>query len=112
MADDTVFTTARLLARRWRDSDLAGLIEVYGDAEAMRWVGDGRPLTRERCEQWLLVTRDNYVKRGYGMFTLEAAADRELVGFAGIVHPGGQQRGALRDNDDGSQTQLFGWPRA
>lgn len=169
---DLVFTTDRLAVRRWRDDDLAALMDVYGDAEAMRWVGDGQPLGREGCLQWLEVTRANYARRGYGMFAVELrAAPGGVVGFCGIVHPGGQpeaevkyayrrahwgrgyatealsclirhgaeahglqamiataapdntashrvllkagmQLGPLRDNDDGSRTQLFHWHAA
>lgn len=29
-----VFSTDRLIVRRWHDSDVAGLMEVYGDADA------------------------------------------------------------------------------
>jgi RimJ/RimL family protein N-acetyltransferase len=165
---DVVFTTARLAVRCWRHSDLDAIFAVYGDAEAMRWVGDGQVITMPECERWLEVTLANYRKYGYGMFALESPADAFVIGFAGIVHPGGQQepevkyalrrshwgkgfateavegllaygagshalariiattapdngashrvlmkagfvRGALRDNDDGSQTQLFVW---
>jgi RimJ/RimL family protein N-acetyltransferase len=84
------FRTERLLVRRWRDSDLPALLAVYGDAEAMRWVGDGRAITREECVQWLGVTRMNYEKRGYGMFALEELSSPGAIGFCGIVHPGGQ----------------------
>ncbi len=56
----------------------------------MRWVGDGTPLTREEAERWLEVTRTNYERRGYGMFALEDTVTGEVVGFIGIVHPGGQ----------------------
>lgn len=87
---DTVFITDRLIARRWRASDLDALLAVYGDADAMRWVGDGRPITRAECEQWLGVTQANYEKRGYGMFALEEQASGAVVGFCGIVHPGNQ----------------------
>jgi RimJ/RimL family protein N-acetyltransferase len=87
---DIVFTTDRLSARRWRTSDVAALLAVYGDAEAMRWVGEGRPITLAECEQWLEVTQANYEKRGYGMFALEEQASATVVGFCGIVHPGGQ----------------------
>ena len=87
---DTVVITARLVARRWRTSDLDALLAVYGDADAMRWVGEGRPITRPECEQWLEVTQANYEKRGYGMFALEEQASGTVVGFCGIVHPGGQ----------------------
>lgn len=87
---DLVFVTDRLRARRWRDSDLETLLIVYGDTDAMRWVGDGSPLTKEEGSRWLEVTRANYARRGYGMFALEEAASGETVGFIGNVHPGQQ----------------------
>lgn len=165
---DIIFRTDRLIVRRWRDSDLSALLAVYGDADAMRWVGDGEPITREECVKWLEVTRTNYEKRGYGMFAVERTSAPGVIGCCGIVHPGGQaepevkyaflrshwgrgfateavaglleygagvhglrhiiattapantashrvllkvgmERGDLRDNEDGSQTQLFHW---
>ena len=39
-----LFDTPRLQVRRLEDADLGALLAVYGDAAAMRWVGDGRPL--------------------------------------------------------------------
>ncbi len=85
-----VFATRRLLARRWHAGDLAALMAVYGDAQAMRYVSDGQPLTRAAGERWIAVTLDNYAQRGYGMYALAEAATGTVVGFAGIVHPGGQ----------------------
>lgn len=87
---DVVFTTNRLVARRWRRSDAPALLAVYGDAEAMRWVGHGRALGPAECERWIDVTFANYAVRGYGMFALEEIATGVVVGFCGIVHPGGQ----------------------
>lgn len=91
-----MFQTERLRIRRWREADLPALFEVYGDAEAMRWVGDGRPLTREGCERWLAVTEANYAARGYGMFTAEHLADAGIVGFCGLVHPGDQPEAEIK----------------
>lgn len=88
---EEVFTTERLRARRWRESDLEPLLTVYGDSDAMRWVGDGTPLSRDEAVRWLDVTAANYAKRGYGMFALEDLATGAIVGFIGIVHPGGQE---------------------
>ncbi|RVT47475.1 GNAT family N-acetyltransferase [Rubrivivax albus] len=88
---DAVFETERLVVRRWRDSDLPDLLAVYGDAEAMRWVGDGQPITENECREWFVVTRRNYDKRGYGMFAVEFKAQPGVIGFCGIVHPGGQE---------------------
>lgn len=165
---DVVFQTDRLVVRRWRESDLPALLAVYGDAGAMRWVGDGRAVTEEECVKWLDVIRTNYKRRGYGMFAVEQKSTPGVIGFCGIVHPGnqlepevkyaylrshwgrgfateaaagllqygasvhgfhhviattapanvashrvllkaGMERGALQNNADGSQTQLFQW---
>lgn len=56
----------------------------------MRWVGEGRPITEAACRQWFEVTESNYAARGYGMFALESVASGSVVGFCGLVHPGGQ----------------------
>jgi RimJ/RimL family protein N-acetyltransferase len=86
----TVFETPRLRARRLEGADVEALFSVYGNAEVVRWVDDGSPLSRERCEQWVEVTQNNYRTRGYGMFALERKPGRQLVGFCGLVHPAGQ----------------------
>ena len=108
-----LFETRRLRCRRWVVADLDPLLTVYGDTEGMRFVGDGRPITRAEGERWLAVTAANYAARGYGMFALEAqpawaatapgaisigtSAARTapgpapVVGFCGLVHPGGQR---------------------
>jgi [ribosomal protein S5]-alanine N-acetyltransferase len=86
----TVFRTRRLHCRRWQAVDFEALFAVHADPEAMRWVGDGLPLTRDQCKAWFEVTTSNYAQRGYGMFTLEESATGWVIGFCGLVHPGGQ----------------------
>lgn len=92
----SLFHSARLYGRRWQAEDVDDLLAVYGDAEAMRWVGDGQPITREACAQWFQVTADNYARRGYGMFTLVDRSTGQVVGFAGLVHPGGQAEAEIK----------------
>lgn len=92
----TVFLSARLRCRHWVPADRAILLEVYGDAEAMRFVGDGTPLTEEEADLWFEVTFGNYARRGYGMFTLEDRASGQVVGFAGLVHPGDQPEAEVK----------------
>ena len=84
-----LFETERLRCRRWLRDDLDALFAVYADPEAMRWVGDGQPITRAGCAQWLEVTLGNYARRGYGMFALEERSAGAAIGFCGLVHPGG-----------------------
>lgn len=85
-----IFQTERLLVRHINDGDVDAMQAVYGDAKAMRWVDDGQPLDREGCIRWIEVTKQNYAARGYGMSALVLRQSGAVVGFCGIVHPGGQ----------------------
>lgn len=87
---EVVFETPRLVGRRLGPQDLEPMLAVYGNVEAMRFVGDGTPLARQDCERWLAVTAENYRQRGYGMFALVERQSGEVVGFAGLVHFGGR----------------------
>lgn len=91
-----LFGTARLIGRHLRRSDVDALFAVYGDAEAMRWVGDDEPLDRAQCSEWVAVSERNYRTRGYGMSALVDRADGKTVGFCGLVHPGGQAEAELK----------------
>ena len=93
---EAVFTSPRLRCRRWQRDDLAGILRVYGDADAMRYVGDGSAITRADAERWLDVTDANYERRGYGMFALDDRATLELVGFVGLVHPDQQPEAEVK----------------
>ena len=92
-----LFETARLTARRLDAGDVDALLAVYGDPEVVRWVGDGEPLARAQCAEWVEVTERNLAMRGYGMVALvERAAGGPPFGFCGLVHPGGQPRCELK----------------
>ena len=41
----------------------ADMLRVYGDLDAMRWVGDGTAITEEECERWFDVTAENLRRR-------------------------------------------------
>ena len=86
----SIFQSERLLCRRWVPEDYEPLFTVYSDPEGMRWVGDGQPISRDECTEWFKVTEINYATRGYGMFALVEREYGSVVGFAGLVHPGGQ----------------------
>lgn len=85
-----VFRTPRLYARHITASDVDAMLAVYGDPVVVRYVADGKPLNRTRCEQWVEVTLRNYSTRGYGMVALVEQATGSIVGFCGLVHPAGQ----------------------
>ncbi len=88
---ELLFESARLVGRRWLSSDFDKIVEIYSDADVIRWIDDGNPLTPEDAQVWLDNTARNYKERGYGMFTLEDRVSHEVVGFIGLVHPDGQE---------------------
>ena len=87
-----VLMTERLLVRRWRPDDLEPLLRIYGDVEAMRWVGNGVALTPQQAANWLEVTANNYRQRGYGMYTVTLRDGGSVIGFCGLVHPDDQDK--------------------
>ena len=89
-APAVAFETIRLIARRIESSDVASMQTVYGDADAMRRVGDGKPLSLAQCEKWIEITHRNYGLLGYGMFALGERDAGAVIGLCGLVHPGGQ----------------------
>jgi [ribosomal protein S5]-alanine N-acetyltransferase len=93
---EIIFETERLQCRKLTSGDFQAMLEVYGDADAMRWVGDGSPLTEDEAKRWLEVTENNYYRRGYGMFALVEKSIGNVIGFCGIVHPGGQQEAEVK----------------
>jgi ribosomal-protein-alanine N-acetyltransferase len=91
-----VFETLRLRARHLEAGDVDRMLAVYGDPEVVRWVGDGTPLDRAGCERWVEVTERNYATRGYGMLALAERQSGAVVGFCGLVHPGGQEEAEIK----------------
>lgn len=85
-----LFATARLRVRRLVAADEEAMFAVYSDSEGAKYVDDGEPILREEVGPWIAKTQQNYRDYGYGMMTMEYRETGEVVGFIGLVHPGGQ----------------------
>ncbi len=86
-----VFETERLVVRHLRGEDLDEFAALCGDPVAMRYMGDGRPLTREQTATWIDVSETNYRTRGYGCFAVTIKPEDRLIGFCGLVGPPRQE---------------------
>lgn len=91
-----VFKTKRLIVRHLNHDDYDMMYSIYRDPEGAKWVGDGQPITAEDCEKWIDITQNNYKTRGYGMFALYDQKLKTVIGFGGIVHPGGQKEPEIK----------------
>src|SRR5207244_7775877 len=81
--------TDRLTLRMLRESDLDAYAEMCGDAEAMRYIGDGKPLDRGMAGRNLALMIGHWSLRGYGLWAAEERASGVLVVRIGWWNPAG-----------------------
>ena len=87
------FETERLLFRSFEPDDLDRLAEISADKETSRYVGDGKPLSRNLTEQWIENSRENVTQFGYGTGAVVLRHCGTLIGWSGIARPeeGGEE---------------------
>jgi len=76
--------TARLRLRRFAPDDLAAVRRIYGDAEVMRYMWDGRARTEEQIRDALAFLMDSWEKPGFGMWAIVHKEHGEVIGRCGI----------------------------
>lgn len=76
--------TARLRLRPFTLDDLDGLWRIASDPEVMRFIGDGRPFTRDETLENLSRIIEVFEQRGYGRLALEKKDSGELIGYCGL----------------------------
>jgi len=81
--------TERLLLREFRDTDLDAYARMCADAESMRYLGDGTPLSRVEAWRSIAGVLGHWQLRGYGMWAAEEKATGDFVGRIGFYYPDG-----------------------
>jgi ribosomal-protein-alanine N-acetyltransferase len=82
--------TARLRIRPVEESDVDGAHRVYGDPEAMRYVGaDGAPRTREQTAAGVTRMIEGQERNGFSLWAVELRETGEMIGICGVVHVDG-----------------------
>lgn len=76
--------TDLLTLRHLEPRDLAALVALSADEEAMAYAG-GLPLTLEQTQLMLNNTLQAYQDPGFGVFGVERGDTDELIGFAGVT---------------------------
>ena len=77
--------TERLLLRAPVSDDAEALAPMYADPEVMRYVGDGRPLTRAETERSVKRMIQRWEADGFGLFTAVRKEDRAVIGRVGLL---------------------------
>ena len=77
--------TDRLLLRAPVPGDAEALAPMYADPEVMRYVGDGRTLTRSDTERSVKRMIERWEADGFGLFTTVRQEDGAIIGRVGLL---------------------------
>ncbi len=77
--------TPRTILRDLEAGDFEALFRLTGDADSLKYMGDGKPLTAETTRRWIAVSQENYAKLGYGALAVVDKASGLFAGIAGFI---------------------------
>jgi RimJ/RimL family protein N-acetyltransferase len=81
-------TTERLVLRPWRPSDRGPFAQLNADADVVRFIGDGAPLTRAESDALLGAIEAHWDEHGFGLWCAAAREDPDAcLGFVGLAVP-------------------------
>lgn len=81
--------TKRLVMRTFEASDLDAYAAMMADAEVTRFLGDGKPLSRNDAWRQLAMFAGHWVLNGFGLWAVEDANTGEFIGRIGCHEPEG-----------------------
>jgi len=81
--------TGRLNLRMFREDDLDDYAEICADPEVMRFLGEGRPLSRADAWRQMAMIIGHWQLRGYGPWAVEERLSGRLIGRIGFFNPEG-----------------------
>jgi [ribosomal protein S5]-alanine N-acetyltransferase len=77
--------TDRLVLRPPVPEDATALAPMYADPEVMRYVGDGRTLSRRETERSVRRMIERWEADGFGLFTTVRKDDGAVIGRVGLL---------------------------
>ncbi|MDQ6649565.1 MAG: GNAT family N-acetyltransferase [Actinomycetota bacterium] len=100
---DTVFTTDRLLVRRWTAEDVEEAYEIYRDPQVTAFLGDGRPMADTAAQRRMIdrILASYLDWDGMGSWAIQRREDDILLG-AVLLKP-------LPDSTGDSALVEVGW---
>jgi RimJ/RimL family protein N-acetyltransferase len=79
--------TERLTMRMWRESDFEQYAVICADPDVMRFLGEGKPLSRLEAWRHMATLVGHWHLRGFGHWAVEEKESRRLIGRIGFLHP-------------------------
>ena len=87
--EGTTLETERLLLRPFCADDQDAYAAMCADPDVMRYLGEGKPLSREDAWRNLAMIIGHWTLRGFGMWAVEERATGVLLGRVGLFYPDG-----------------------
>jgi ribosomal-protein-alanine N-acetyltransferase len=81
----TTLETERLLLRPPVPEDAVPLAPMYADPEVMRYLGEGRVLSRKETERSVRRMIESWEADGFGLFTTVRKEDDLVIGRVGLI---------------------------
>ncbi len=83
------FETNRLIFRPFNENDLPNYAEMCNDPTFMRFLADGKPLSRAETWRNIAFILGHWHLRGYGIWAIEEKSSHQLIGRTGLLNPEG-----------------------
>jgi RimJ/RimL family protein N-acetyltransferase len=81
--------TERLRLRAFREADFEAYAAICADPEVMRYLGEGKVLTRGEAWRQMAMILGHWELRRYGLWAVEERASGALLGRIGFFNPEG-----------------------
>src|SRR5713101_6613362 len=86
---EVILETKRLIMRWFREEDYEQFQEMCANAEVMRFLGDGRPMTEMEVWRQMATFMGHWYFRGYGIWAVEKKSSGKVIGRIGFMNPAG-----------------------
>ena len=81
-------TTEHLVLRAWRPADRVAFAAINADRDVMRFISDGRPMTRAESDHLLEAIQAHWTEHGFGLWCAASRKDPDAcLGFVGLAVP-------------------------
>jgi RimJ/RimL family protein N-acetyltransferase len=77
--------TERLILRRFTFDDLDALFQVNSDPDVMKYIGDGKPQSKQQTRTRLETILSHWDKHGFGLCAVVHKPDAAVIGFCGLL---------------------------
>ncbi|KAA3655814.1 MAG: N-acetyltransferase [Calditrichaeota bacterium] len=81
--------TERLLLRQFTQDDFDEYATMVADPETMRYVGQGKAMTRSEAWRSMAAILGHWQLRGYGLYAVVDKSSQQLAGRIGLLYPEG-----------------------